>query len=89
MRPEHLMFKHAKHLVIHDMFVNTVMIIQCCLCAPADKHAAVHIGLGKFKYLAQFLPVIHLFVREFFHGSTGEHHAVKILIFDLIDRLVE
>ena len=35
------MFKHAKHLMIHDMFVNTVMIIQCCLCAPADMESAL------------------------------------------------
>ena len=79
----------AGELFGKQMLLNAVMIIQTCLCAPADMERGVNMGFGPFHDLRQLVPVIHLLEVHFLDRSTGDDKTVIVIVLDFIKGGIE
>ena len=75
-----MVVEHAELLVRQRIFGNAVEMVQGCLCAPADVHGGLDVGLRPIKNLLQLVPIGHFFERHQLHGGTGDHKPVEFLM---------
>ena len=86
---DHLVGEHTEHFLVQCHLVDTEVIVQGSLRAPADVEGAVDMGFGPLHDPAQFLPVGHFLEGQKFHRRAGDDHAVIILVLNLVERLIE
>ena len=83
------MLKDATRLGRQVVLLNTVVVIQARLRAPANVQRGVHVRGGPVHDLAELTPVVHRFKVHDLHGGTGDDEAVVILVLDLVEGGVE
>ena len=80
---------HARKFLRQGVLVDAEMVVKPRLCAPADMQGGVDIALAPLHDLTKLLPIIDIFISEFFHGRTGDDHAVVAVVSDLVKYLVK
>jgi len=84
-----LMRKYAEHFILYHVFFDAVMIIQTCLCAPADMEGAVDMGFAPFHDFHQLVPIFHLFKFHLFDGRACDNQTIPILLLYLVEGFIE
>ncbi len=79
----------AEHLLIQGMLGDPVMVVQTCLCSPADVEGAVDMGLTPLHDLTQLRPVVDILKVQMLHRSPRNDHAVRVAVTDLLEGLVK
>ena len=87
--PRHAVLKHAEHFFWQMHLGNAKMIVQPGQRAPTQVDGGVDVLLGVVHDGTQLVPVVDILVVEILNGRAGDDHAVKALVFDLVEALVE
>ena len=74
----------SEQLLIHDMLLDSVVMIKPRLGPPADMNGGGYMGGGPVHDLRQLRPVIHILKLHLLHRCAGDDHTVKLLLPDLI-----
>ena len=81
--------EHAEHLFRQQLLAHAVVVVQPCLCAPADMKGGVDVRFAEVHDLAQFVPVVHLLKIHGLHRRTGDDHTVVAVVLHLVKGLVK
>ena len=76
----HLVGEYAKDLLVKLMLVDAVVVIEACLCAPADMQGAVDVGLAPLHYFDELVPILDLLKGHMLNGCAGDDEAVVIVV---------
>ena len=85
----HLVGEYAKDLLVKLMLVDAVVVIEACLCAPADMQGAVDVGLAPLHYFDELVPILNLLKGHMLDGCAGDDEAVVIVVLYVVKDLVE
>ena len=83
------MLKDAARLCRQVVLLNTVMMVQAGLRAPANVQRRVHMRGGPVHDLAELGPVVDLFERHLLHRRACDDQAVVVNVADVVERAVE
>ena len=83
------MLEHAARLSRQVVLLNTVVVIQARLRAPANVQRGVHVRGGPVHDLAELGPVVDLLERHLLHRRARDDQAVVVDIADVVERAVE
>lgn len=88
-RTKHFMLKDAEKLFGQRVLADAVVMPERGKCAPAHMKRGVDMSETPVEDAFELFPIIHFVKIELFHGCTGNDHAVKPFIFDVIEGLIE
>ena len=80
---------NAGKLCLSLMFLNSIMIIESRLHAPADMKRRGHMRLAPLHDLRQLVPVVDLLELHILHRRAGNNHTIKALAADLVKRHIK
>ena len=86
---DHAVLVHAGELGRQLVLVDTVVMVQASLRAPADVEGGMDVGGGPIHDLDQLVPIVDVRKIQLLNGSAGDDEAVEIGIADLVERAVE
>ena len=89
LRLHQIMLKHAARLGRQVALLDTVMMVEPCLCTPANMQRRVHVRGGPIHDLAELGPVVDLLERHLLHRRARDDQAVVVDIADVVERTVE
>ena len=81
--------EHAEHLFRQQLLAHAIMVVQPCLCAPADMEGGVDVRFAEVHDLAQFVPVVHLLKIHGLHRRAGDDHTIVTVVLYLVKGLVK
>ena len=84
-RTKHFMLKDAEKLFGQRVLADAVVMPERGKCAPAHMKRGVDMSETPVEDAFELFPIIHFVKIELFHGCTGNDHAVKPFIFDVIE----
>ena len=67
-----------------DSLFHPIVPIQPCLGGPAEMKGGEHMTVGPVEIFQHFRPVIHFFIRHFFHRRPGNDKAVIFPVLNII-----
>ncbi len=65
------------------------MVVEACLCRPADVEGGGDVGARPVEYLGDFAPVVDFLEGHLLYGGAGDDHAVVPLVAHLVEVGVE
>ena len=83
------MGEYTEKLFRQFLLIDSVMVIKSSLCTPANMERGMNMSLAPLHNLAKFGPVVYIFKVHQLHRCTGDHHAVKLPVFQFVKALVE
>ena len=79
-----IMLINAEQFSIHNLFINTKMMIQTSLCAPTNIERGVYVFFTPIHNCYELIPIVNLFKRHQLYRSTCDNQAIKKLIFNFV-----
>lgn len=86
---ERLLLEDAKHLLLERILRHTVEMIQSCLRTPTDIERGGDVRASPVEDLHDLRPILHILVLHRLDRSTRHNHAVKLLLGEFGEILVE
>ena len=59
---------------------RAVVVVETCLSSPTDIHGALYVGAAPCEDFGYLVPIVDVGVFEVLYGSSGDNHAVKLLV---------
>ena len=85
----HLVGVYPEQLLRQQALLESVVIIQACLCAPADMECAEYVCFAPGKHFAQLRPVVHVFVFHLLNRRACDDQSVKALVPQFVESIIE
>ena len=79
----------SKQLFRQKLFLNPIIMIKSCLCAPAYMQCRSHMLLRPVHNRAHLLPVIDLLKRDIFHRRPCDNQAIVALACNLFESSIK
>ena len=86
---QHAMPEQTEHFLRKLSFLQTVKMIERCLCRPAQKDGRGYMRLTPVHDLRDLFPVIHLFKLHILDRCTGDNHAIVFIFFHILKMQIE
>ena len=85
----HFMPEKTEHLLIKFAFFQSIVVVESCLCSPAQINGGGNMGVCPVHDLYQFLPVVYLFEFHLLYRSTCDDHSIVFVIFQFRKCLIK
>ncbi len=85
---DHAVLVHAGELGRQLVLVDTVVMVQASLRAPADVEGGMHVGGGPIHDVHQLVPIVDVREIELLDRGAGDDQPVEALVAHLVERAV-
>ena len=75
-----MMLEDTEHLLVERILGDTIVMIQSCLCCPADIKCRSDMCTCPVEDILNLVPIAHILKFEMLHRCTRNNHSVELFI---------